>query len=204
MDMTAYIRSLIKYDNSLLPELEPQESTKADTRSFMEPEVAKLINTFILCTKAKNILELGTCVGYSGIWMAEALKINGGKLTTIDHDTELLREARLNIKRAGVSEIVKIIEGEIPEVIKTFPDESFDIVIQDAKKSLYPELLHECIRLVKKGGLIIADDVLYTRNGTAERIREPLKKYNELLSKEPGLYSVWVPVGEGLSVSIKK
>jgi len=204
MEITTYIRSLIKYDNPILPELEPQETTRADTRSFMEPEVAKLINTFILSTKAKNVLELGTCVGYSGIWMAEALKKNDGMLTTIDYDVDLLKEAKANIQNAGLTPYIKVIESEISVAIKKFDDESFDIVIQDARKSLYAEVFEDCIRVVKRGGLIIADDTLYSRTGTAERIREPLKKYNELVFKDDRLYSVILPVGEGITISLKQ
>ena len=204
MEIKDYIRSLIKYDNAILPKLEPQETTRADTRSFMEPEVAKLINTFILSMNAKNVLELGTCVGYSGIWMAEALKKTGGMLTTIDYDVDLLKEAKANVQKAGVAPYIKIVEGEISVAIKKFPAESFDIVIQDARKSLYSELLDDCIRLVRLGGLIIADDTLYTRSGTAEKIREPLKRYNELVFKDERLYSVILPVGEGITISYKQ
>jgi predicted O-methyltransferase YrrM len=204
MEIKEYIRSLIKYDNPILPELEPQETTRADTRSFMEPEVAKLINTFILSMNAKNVLELGTCVGYSGIWMAEALKKTGGMLTTVDYDVDLLKEAKANVQKAGVAPYIKIIESEISVAIKKFPAGSFDMVIQDARKSLYPELLEEFLRLVRRGGLIIADDTLYTRSGTAEKIREPLKKYNELVFADERLYSVILPVGEGVTISLKQ
>ena len=204
MDIKDYIGSLTKYDNPLLPEMEPQSTTRADTRSFIEPEVARLINTFILATNAKNVLELGTCVGYSGIWMAEALKTIGGKLTTIDYDIDLLKEARANFKKAGVSDYIDIIEGEITEVIKKLPDNKFDILIQDARKSMYVELIEDSIRLIRRGGLIIADDTIYSRQGTVEKISDHLKKYNELIFKDERLYSVILPVGEGLTISVKK
>jgi len=204
MDIKNYIKSLTKYDNPLLPEMEPQSTTRADTRSFIEPEVARLINTFILAMNAKNVLELGTCVGYSGIWIAEALKTTGGRLTTIDYDLDLLREAKANFKKAGVSDYITIVEGELTEVIKKLPDKNFDIVIQDARKSLYPELIEDCVRLVRSGGLIIADDTLYSRQGTAEKISDHLKRYNELIFKDKRLYSVILPVGEGLTISFKR
>ncbi|MFH1223348.1 MAG: O-methyltransferase [Pseudomonadota bacterium] len=203
MDIKGYIKSLTKYDNQLLPELEPQSTTRADTRSFIEPEAARLINSIILATKAKNVLELGTCVGYSGIWFAEALKITGGKLTTIDYDLDLLREAKVNFKRAGVTEHITIIEGELTEVIKKISDNSFDIVIQDARKSLYTELLGDCVRIVKPGGVIIADDTLYSREGTVEKLNEHLKKYNHTVFNDKRLYSSIIPVGEGVTISVK-
>jgi predicted O-methyltransferase YrrM len=64
--------------------------------------------------------------------------------------------------------------------------------------------LEECIRLIRPGGLIIADDTLYSRSGTAEKIKEPLKRYNELAFADKRLYSVILPVGEGMTISFKQ
>lgn len=189
------------YDNEILRGMEEQSATRADTRSFIEPEVARLINTFILTLDAKNVLELGTCIGYSGIWMSEALKKTNGFLTTIDYDIALLDEARMNFKKAGVSERIKILEGDITEVTKKLPTGYFDIVFQDARKSLYPVMLEECIRLVRTGGVIIADDTLYSRKGTAEKISQPLREYNKMVLSDKRLYSSIIPIGQGLTIS---
>ena len=191
------------YDNPLLKSMEEQSSTLADTRSFVEPDVARLINTFILSLDAKNVLELGTCIGYSGIGMSEALKLTNGLLTTIDYDIALLKEAKTNFEKAGVSDRVKIIEGDITEVTKRLPAEHFDLVFQDARKSLYPVMLEECIRLVRVGGVIIADDTLYSRKGTAEKIVSHVKEYNELALKDHRLYTTIISVGQGLTISTR-
>ena len=191
------------YDNEILRGMEEQSATRADTRSFIEPEVARLINTFILTLDAKNVLELGTCIGYSGIWMSEALKRTNGFLTTIDYDIALLDEARINFKKAGVSERIKILEGDITEVTKKLPTGYFDIVFQDARKSLYPVMLEECIRLIRTGGIIIADDTLYSRKGTAEKISQPLREYNKMVLSDKRLYSSIVSIGQGLTISTK-
>jgi predicted O-methyltransferase YrrM len=191
------------YDNEILRGMEEQSSTRADTRSFIEPEVARLINTFIITLNAKNVLELGTCIGYSGIWMSEALKKTNGFLTTIDYDIALLDEARMNFKKAGVSERIKILEGDITEVTKKLPTGYFDIVFQDARKSLYPVMLEECIRLVRTGGVIIADDTLYSRKGTAEKISQHLREYNKMVLSDKRLYSSIVSIGQGLTISTR-
>ncbi len=191
------------YDNSLLKSMKEQSSTLADTRSFVEPELARLMNTFIISLNAKSVLELGTCIGYSGIWMAEALKKTGGTLTTIDYDLALLKEARVNFEKAGVTDRIKIIEGDITEVTKRLKDGSFDMVFQDARKSLYPIMLEECIRLVRVGGLIIADDTLYSRKGTAEKLNKHLEEYNRLALSDKRLYSVIIPIGQGLTISVR-
>lgn len=203
MDMHEYIRTFLRYDNPVLPEMEKQDSTWADTRSFIEPEVAKIICLMVRLTKAKNILELGTCIGYSGIWIAESLKETGGKLTTIDYDEILIKEARSNFDKAGVSNYVEMIEGNILNEIKKFGDNSFDIVLQDAKKSLYPELLEDCIRLTKKGGMIITDDTLYKPKGVTEKLSIHTHKYNEMVFNDQRLYSTIINAGDGVTLSLK-
>ena len=135
--------------------------------------------------------------------MAEALKRTNGILTTIDYDLALLKEARANFEKAGVSDRVKIIEGDITEVTKKLKNETFDIVIQDARKSLYPVMLEECLRLVRVGGVIIADDTLYSRKGTAEKLVSHLEKYNKLVFNDSRLYSTIASVGQGLTISVK-
>ncbi len=203
MGMNEYIREFLKYDNPLLPEMEKQESTWADTRSFIEPEVAKVICLMTRLTGAKRVLELGTCIGYSGIWIAESLKETGGKLITIDYDEILIKEARSNFEKAGVSDFVEMIEGNILNEIKKLENNSFDIVIQDAKKSLYPELLEDCIRLTKKGGLIIADDTLYRPKGVTEKLSAHTHKYNEMIFSDKRLYSTIINAGDGITLSLK-
>ena len=202
MDIQEYIRSFLSYDNPALPDMEIQEKTWADTRSFIEPEVAKIICLLIRLSNAKKVLELGTCIGYSGIWMAEALRHTGGKLTTIDYDEILIKEAKANFLKAGVTELVDFIEGDILKVIEKFDDASFDILIQDSKKSLYPELIEQCLRVTKKGGLIIADDTLYRPKGITEKLSAHVHKYNQMVFANKDLYSTIINAGDGITISL--
>jgi len=203
MDITEYIRSFLSYDNPVLPDMEDQKKTWADTRSFIEPEVARLICLLIRLTGAKKVLELGTCIGYSGIWLAESLKTTSGKLTTIDYDPKLIAEAKENFKKAGVTKYIELIEADITDTLPKFADNSFDIVVQDAKKSLYPSLLEDCIRIVRPGGLIIADDALYRAKGITEKLSAHTHRYNEMVFGDKRLYSTMVNAGDGLTISIK-
>jgi len=198
-----YIRTFLSYDNPLLHDMEDQKKTWADTRSFIEPEVARLICLLIRLTGAKKVLELGTCIGYSGIWMAESLKLTGGSITTIDYDPRLITEAKENFKKAGVTEYIDLVEGDILKVIPKIADNSFDIVIQDSKKSLYPELFEDCIRIVRPGGLIITDDTLYRAKGITEKLSAHTHRYNELVFSDKRLYSTIVNVGDGITISFK-
>jgi len=203
MNIQEYIRSFLSYDNPALPNMEIQEKTWADTRSFIEPEVAKIICLLIRTTNAKKVLEMGTCIGYSGIWISEALKHTKGKLTTIEYDEILIKEAKQNFKNAGVTDQVDLIEGDILKMTKNFEDNSFDMVLQDSKKSLYPELLEECIRLTRNGGLIITDDTLYRPKGITEKLSAHTHRYNEMVFDDKRLYSTIINVGDGITLSLK-
>jgi predicted O-methyltransferase YrrM len=203
MTIQEYIRSFLTYDNPILPDMEIQGKTWADTRSFIEPEVAKTVCLIIRLMGAKKVLELGTCIGYSGIWVAESLKVTGGKLTTIDYDEILIKEARSNFAVAGVTDYVDFIEGDILKIIAGFSDGSFDVVIQDCKKSLYPELLEQCIRVTRKGGMIMADDTLYRPKGITEKLSAHTHKYNEMVFNDKRLYSTIINAGDGVTLSLK-
>jgi predicted O-methyltransferase YrrM len=198
-----YIRSFLAYDNPILPDMEIQAKTWADTRSFIEPEVAKAICLLIRLMGAKRVLELGTCIGYSGIWIAESLKVTGGKLTTIDYDERLIKEARSNFAAAGVTEFVDFIEGDILRIMDKFEDGCFDMVVQDCKKSLYPELIEQCIRVTRKGGMIVADDTLYRPKGITEKLSAHTHKYNEMVFGDKRLYSTIINAGDGVTLSLK-
>ena len=183
--------------------MEIQEKTWADTRSFIEPEVAKIICLLIRTMNAKKVLELGTCIGYSGIWIAEALKSTGGKLTTIEYDEILIKEAKQNFKNADVTDQIDLIEGDILKITSSFENNFFDIVVQDSKKSLYPELLEECIRVTRSGGMIIADDTLYRPKGITEKLSAHTHRYNEMVFSDKRLYSTIINVGDGITMSLK-
>ncbi|MCX6112894.1 MAG: O-methyltransferase [Proteobacteria bacterium] len=203
MEIREYIRSFIKYDNPSLPDMEIQGKTWADTRSFIEPEVAKVICLLIRTMDAKKVLEMGTCIGYSGIWMAEALKHTGGKLTTIEYDEILIKEAKQNFKNAGVTDHIELIEGDILKITQKFENGYFDMVVQDSKKSLYPELLEECIRVTRRGGMIITDDTLYRPKGITEKLSVHTHRYNEMVFNDKRLYSTIINVGDGITLSLK-
>ena len=120
-----------------------------------------LINMFIKMMNIKNALEIGTSNGYSGLWIAKALKETGGKLTTIEYYEKRQSIAIENFKKCGVMELVRPLQGDAIETILSFPpDEKFDFVFIDANKSetlKYFELIHP--HLIP-GGILAVDNVL--------------------------------------------
>ncbi len=144
---------------------------------------------------AKHVVELGTSVGYSGLWFSLALKSTGGKLTTYEIDKERAAKARANFKRAGVDDIITIVEGDAHvEVVKM--KEPIDILFLDADKEGYIDYLDKLLPQVRPGGLIVAHNMV-------ERMAHP--PYLEAITTNPALETVFINLSEsGIGVTMKK
>ena len=158
--------------------------------------------------KPKKILEIGTAVGYSAMCFSEYL-IENGRIDTIERDEQRIAQAKINIEKVGVSDKIKIYEGDAVEILPTL-QEKYDVVFIDAAKGKYPFFLKQSLRMLKKNGIILADNILYKgyvlgdynkhKQRTAVRnLREYLKEVNE----NPNLKTEVLEVGDGLAISQK-
>lgn len=197
-DFNKYLAGFIKYPDPVLYEIEKGEGFRDITRLFMEPESISLIVFMAKLSSAKRVLELGTGIGFSSIWLASSLP--DVEITSIEHNKKYFDTATNFFKKTTINNL-KLINTEISDYFKSASDNSFDIIIQDAKKAEYPKFLEETIRITKQGGLIIADDVLLSTKGYPARISKYLEEYNKLVFKHPSLESVLIPVGDGLCIS---
>ncbi|UCD49600.1 MAG: O-methyltransferase [Phycisphaerales bacterium] len=143
---------------------------------------------------AKHIVEIGTSNGYSGIWQCLALKATGGKLTTFEIDAGRAALARQNFAKAGVDDIVTLIEGDAHEKV-TDLDGPIDIVFVDADKEGYLDYLNKLLPKVCPGGLVIAHNI---NAGQAD------PRYIEAITGNADLETVFYQQGGGVSVTMKK
>lgn len=207
MELNSYLYSFLSHDVMLTEELEHEAESRDDIQPFVEREIAKLISLLIRLTRAKKVLELGTGIAYSTIWLGIAVKEVGGKLVTIDNHERTGLEARENIEKAGLSEVVVQRQGDaetiVPDLGKAEPG-TYDIIFQDCGKYLYPLLYEDLYTLLRPGGLLITDDTLFRVNSDVRKgLGKYVDTYNKQLFADTRYYSTMLPVGHGFAVSLK-
>ena len=155
------------------------------------PQDGRFLRITAESMNAKNVVEIGTSTGYSGIWFGMALQKTGGKLTTFEIDAGRAATARANFKRAGMADIVTVVEGDAHEEVKKLK-EKIDILFLDADKEGYIDYLNKLLPLLRPGGLVIAHNI-------NPRMADP--KYIEAITTNPDLETI---VRSGVGVTLKK
>jgi len=161
-------------------------------------------NILLQSITAKKILEIGMSVGYSTIWFADAIsKKTDGKIITIDQDKNKIERAKQNFEDAGVSNLIEIRHGDALQIlsdIKKDPNwaESLDFVFIDADKERYIQYFDAVLPMVKPGGIIGADNILFP-----ERYRKFTDPYVKHVRNNPNIRSVTIPIDNGEELSLK-
>lgn len=165
-------------------------------RGMMNVPVAdgRLLRLLAEAVGAKHIVEIGTSNGYSGIWQCLALKATGGKLTTFEIDAPRASLARENFKKAGVDNLVTLVEGDAHEKVAEIKG-PIDIVFVDADKEGYTDYLNKLLPKIRPGGLVIAHNI-------SPRMADP--GYIEAITTNPDLETIFYSQGGGVSVTLKK
>ncbi len=163
------------------------------TQSYrnVPPQDGRFLRITAQAMNAKNVVEIGTSTGYSGIWFGMALQKTGGKLTTYEIDAQRAATARANFKRAGMADIITLIEGDAHEEVKKLK-EPIDILFLDADKEGYIDYLNKLLPLVRSGGLVIAHNI-------NARMADP--KYMKAITTNPNLETI---VRSGVGLTLKK
>ena len=190
----------IDYENSHRSEVPSEERLNCISKN-----IGMFYNILLKSINAKKILEIGMSVGYSGLWFADAVMSStqsGGQIITIDREKFKIDQATQNFDEAGVSSLIKIKEGEarkiLHEIKEEFGENYFDFIFIDADKESYIEYFDLCLPLVRKGGIIGADNILFP-----ERFNEMMADYLSHVRSNPNVQSVTVPIDNGEEVTIK-
>lgn len=206
--ITDYLRKEIPKHSGILKELE--EYAEKNSVPIVQPETAQFLEVIGAIKRPERVLEVGCAIGYSAILTAQYLA-SGGTVTTIEWDADMAITARENIKRAGFEDRINVIHNDAKEVLPTLSAE-YDIIFLDGPKAHYIYMLNDCIRLLKKGGLLIADNVLY-KGMTADdehvirrkiTIVKRLRRFISAQMQRQELKTVLLPLGDGVTVAVKQ
>ena len=189
----------IDYENNHRDEVPSEKRLNCISKN-----IGTFYNIMLKSINAKKILEIGMSVGYSGLWFADAIMSNtqDGQIITIDRERFKIDSATRNFEEAGVSSLIQIRKGEARKILhkikEEFGENYFDFIFLDADKESYIEYFDLCLPLVRKGGIIGADNILFP-----ERFNEMMADYLSHVRSNPNIQSVTVPIDNGEEVTIK-
>jgi caffeoyl-CoA O-methyltransferase len=202
-EFLSYIEGYLSHPHPILKELEREYENREDVAPHIGIHVGSFLHWLIHAVQAKRVLEFGTCIGYSTIFLAQALRETGGCLTAIELKERYFRETSQNVERADLTDVVRLIHGDASRIIDELPG-PYDLILQDAAKSLYPGMLEKCILKTRDGGMIAADDALFRPMGVREELSRVIDEYNHMVFADPRLISTILPIGDGLTISVKR
>jgi predicted O-methyltransferase YrrM len=178
---------------------------------LVDAEVGALLRVLAVALGAKRILEIGTAIGYSGIWLAGALP-KDGMLLTMEMDAGRASVARENFSRAGLAGRVSVLVGDAQRMLAKVAG-PFDLIFQDGDKGQYVSLLDRLVDRLRPGGVLITDNVLWDGEVVPGFTNQPkrnagdtraIAEYNERLNAHPRLMTATVPLRDGVAISVKR
>jgi predicted O-methyltransferase YrrM len=192
---------------------------RAEGLPLLDPASARLLRTLALASGARRVLEIGTAIGYSALCVAQVLP-RDGQLISLEIDAARATRARASFERAGLSDRISVIVGDASRFLHKVAG-PFDLIFQDGAKALYEPALDRLVTLLRPGGLLVSDNVLWGGRvavstgaadpGQATVMPAPddddevrlMQAYNRRLAADPRLLTTFVPIGDGLAVSVR-
>ncbi|MBX3458730.1 MAG: O-methyltransferase [Planctomycetes bacterium] len=202
-----YVADRTRADDDFLVDLKAAAKAADIPSISIGAAQASLMQIALKAARAVNVVEVGCLAGYSAIQMARALPPNG-RVRTIELEPRHAAFAREWIAKSNVAGKVEVIQGAGVDVLKTFASDSADAAFLDADKENYPKYLDECLRIVKRGGLIMADNAFAFGQLFADVPDESgvhaVRRFNDYMAAKPGLHGVIAPIGDGCWIAVKE
>lgn len=207
--MRVFLNSLDSGDPDWLEDL--RLYSEAENVPVIWRETGSLLRFFLAEKRPSSILEVGTAIGFSALFMSEYMP-EGCHITTIEKNGIRIACARRNFRQAGREGQITLLEGDASAILPELTT-PFDLIFMDAAKGQYLHFLPQVIRLLNPGGLLISDnvlqggDVLESRYAVTRRdrtIHTRMREYLYALKHDPALETVILPLGDGVSVSVRK
>lgn len=203
-----YIKGILKSDSGKLKKM--KDFANSNNIPIVSPEVGQFIRVLLKISNAKNILELGTAIGYSSLIIAEATGPDTN-VTTIEIRKDMYEIAKRNINESKYEEKINIIEGDAREIIPQL-DKKYDFIFLDASKGHYLDFFNDSIKKLNNGGIIVSDNVLYKGMVASDElvirrkrtIVKRMRNYLEYISNLDGYITSVLPLGDGVSLTYKE
>lgn len=205
-----YLDMLLKSGSEDSALLEFRKSEEEERIPIITEDVERLIGILLKSSAAKRLFEVGTATGYSSCFFATVMG-SDSFVKTVERDDYRYYQALDNIKRHGLEDRINAVKGDAADIL-TNEKETYDVVFLDGNKGHYIHMLDDCKRILKPGGLLICDNVLF--RGMIDKskplirrkitIVKRLRMFLEALSCDKELETSVLPIGDGLSISIKK
>jgi len=198
-----YLYSLLPARDEVLAEMEAEAT--AHKIPIVGPVVARFFQQLVSMTGAKTVFEMGSAIGYSTIWWARAVG-EGGRVHYTDSDPKNAEKARRYFQRAGVAERITIHRGDAIELLSE-QKEIFDVVFNDIDKDDYPRVLRMVSPRLKKGGLFVTDNTLWSARvveKNPDATTRAIMDFNRQLYASPDFFTTILPVRDGVAVAVKK
>ncbi len=172
------------------------ESDRLRRRRNLEPDAAALLSVVVQAMGAVRVLEIGTSNGYSTVWLADAVRSAGGTVTSVDVDVQAQRAAAANLDEAGLTAEVDLVLVDGGTVLAELPAESHDVVLLDAERTEYAKWWPHPVRVLRRGGLLVIDNVLSHPDEVAGVLG--------LIAADGRFVAETVAVGKGLHVAFRQ
>lgn len=207
--MSVYINSLDTGNGDFLDALERR--ALADDVPIIRQDMQSFLKVLLAIHRPKRILEVGTAVGFSALLMASNTD-EDCTVTTIEKYEKRIPEAKKNFADAGMQDRITLLEGDAVEIMQKL-EETYDMIFMDAAKGQYIHFLPEALRLLKKDGVLISDNVLqdgdiieshYAVERRNRTIYKRMREYLYVLKHTDGLLTSIIPTGDGAAITVKQ
>jgi caffeoyl-CoA O-methyltransferase len=199
-----YLYHMLPARDEVLAEMEAEATEKRIP--IVGPAVARIFYQLATMIQAKNIFEMGSAIGYSTIWWARALA-DGGRVIYTDGDPKNAEKARGYFQRTGVANRITLKTGDALELLSEEKQE-FDIIFNDVDKEDYPRVLRLVAPRLRKGGLFVTDNVLWSGriadNNPSDPRTKAIQEFNRALYASPDFDTTILPIRDGVAVALKK
>ncbi len=206
--VAAYLTGLTRASHPVLDRI--RDEGRAAGVPIVDTLTGALLHALTRSIAATRVLEIGTAIGYSTVWLATALPPNG-LLVTLERDHARAMIARGFIRDAGVDDRVNVMIGDADRYLHKLAG-PFDLIFQDGDQTQYGPMLDQLVALLRPGGLLVTDNVLWRGEVVPGFVTAPPERaadtaaiaaYNARLSADPRMHTTWLPVGDGVALAIK-